>query len=54
MTGVLVWAVIPIGAETLASDRRVRGGVADRVRRPGRAALDAVVANWTIGSQNDA
>jgi hypothetical protein len=26
-------------------------GVADRVRRPGRAAIDAVAASWTISSR---
>ena len=28
-------------------------GVADRERRPGRAAIDAVTASWTIESEDD-
>jgi len=28
-------------------------GVADRLRRPRRAAIDAVAASWTIGSEED-
>jgi hypothetical protein len=28
-------------------------GIADRMRRPGRAAIDAVAVNWTIGSEED-
>jgi hypothetical protein len=53
MLGMLVLTVTPIGAEPLRVTTVSGVGVADRVRRPERAALDAVAASWTIGSEDD-
>jgi hypothetical protein len=45
--------VLLAGAESLGVGTGSMVGVADRVRRPGRAAIDAVAASWTIGSEED-
>ena len=48
-----VLSVIRIGANPLRVAAGSMVGVADRVRRPVRAAIDAVAASWTIGSVDD-
>jgi hypothetical protein len=45
--------VLLIGAEPRGADAGSSVGVADRVRRPGRAALDAVVAIRIIEAEED-